>query len=91
MWIFYWGYESTISDILYFFVPATNDDEIDYMLTSDNFNVLGRFERGDKYMLDLFEEFQENQIARMFDDKLNKDQPKLAIEEAGLMNKVDQQ
>ena len=87
---YFMGYESIRSYVPYFFVPATNDDEIGYMLTSDNFNVIGRFERGDKYMFYLFEEFKENQIARVFADKLNKKQPKLAIEEAGLMNKVDQ-
>lgn len=87
---YFMGYESIRSYVPYFFVPAANEDEIDYMLTSDNFNVLGRFERGDKYMLHLFEEFQDNDAAKAFADKLNKDQPKLVIEEAGLMNKVHQ-
>lgn len=86
---YYMGYENFRSYIPYFFVPARHEDENDQMVTSSSFKPLGSFKRGSKYMLELYKEFENDPLAQEFAYNVNKDQPYLYVEEAGLMNRAD--
>lgn len=85
---YFMGYSNFRSYIPQFFIPGTEDGVIDHMVNSNSYNPIGNFKRGKKYILELYEEFRNDPLAQEFAYNLNKDQPNLSIEEAGLMNKA---